>query len=313
MKISVIIPTMNRPESLLHTLEFLEKANPKPDEIIVVDQTSQAEQRRRLIVGLEKTKQRLNVVYFFQEEASLTKARNNGRKKATGDILVFMDDDVEVTSDIFLNIIDIMKNKQIALIAGLDKLSQAKKSSFFSYVAARKSWKKRKIGHVTKSILGRYPDIDSINGYVKTEWAMGYFFVVRKHLLEDWGLGWDEKLTGYAYAEDLDFSIAYCKKAEENNYQCLLTSKVVVSHLFSQEYRIERKEHIYKYLINREYIYYKYYKNTFSRFWMYWSDYIMLLQRIIMRNNGKLYRKALKFVKQNRNSIDNGNFKNVKY
>ena len=191
-----------------------------------------------------------------------------------------------------------MEDSQIALIAGMDSLSKEQKGTIVSCLAGRKSWEKRNIGHVTKSILGRYPNIDVVNKNTRTEWAMGYFFVVRRSLLEKWKLVWDEKLTGYAYAEDLDFTVAYCEKALEKGYKCILTPKVIVRHMVSREYRIEKKEHVYKYIINREYIYYKHYRKQFSRFWMIWSNYLMLLQRILKNDNVKLYINALVYVKK---------------
>ena len=54
---------------------------------------------------------------------------------------------------------------------------------------------------------GRYPA--PVADMVATDWAMGYFFCVRRSCMERWDCWFDENLKRYAYAEDLDVSIRY--------------------------------------------------------------------------------------------------------
>ena len=138
---------------------------------------------------------------------------------------------------------------------------------------------------------------------------MGYFFVVRKNLLDKFEIKWDEKLEGYAYAEDLDFSVRYCRKAAELGLKCIISPEIVVEHLASKEYRIEKEEHIYKYIANREYIYHKIYSTEFSRFSMQWTNLWMLIFRILKRNNAKIFFKIICLVRKNRKDVDKGIFK----
>ena len=95
------------------------------------------------------------------------------------------------------------------MIAALDTNSIRKNKIELGYLAGLKSIKNRKIGHVTLSLLGRYPNV--VVGDISTQWAMGYCFAVRRSLLNCWGIKWDENLNGYAYAKDLDLAIDIIK------------------------------------------------------------------------------------------------------
>lgn len=303
MKISVVIPTMNRRSSLLHTMDEIRKTEVKPDEVIIVDQTQDEEERKKITERLNAIHD-LTIRYIYSEILSLTKARNIGLQAASNDIIVCMDDDIELEQHIFRTIKKYFHHQKLALIAGLDEYSRGHNSKL-SFLIGTRSWKKRNRGHITKSMLGKYPDYDMINKVVPTEWAMGYFFVVRKSLVEKWKLQWDEKLTGYAYAEDLDFSAQYCECAKKNGMYCILTPKVKVKHLASKEYRIPSKEAIYKYVINRDYIYYKLYRNRFSRLILDYTNVCMLFRKLLLKEGAKEYIGALicsiqcrKYIKQ---------------
>ena len=106
------------------------------------------------------------------------------------------------------------------------------------------------------SMLGRFPS--SVDSITDTEWAMGFFFVIRKSLQKTWNLWWDEQLISYAYAEDLDFSYGYYKKCKEENFRCIYHPKVIVTHNASQEYRVPTRKSALMYVIHRHYLAYKY-------------------------------------------------------
>lgn len=307
--ISVIIPTYNRPQSLDRTLEGIYKSKVKPKEVVIIDQSEDENIHKAYDDVINKyTDSNISIVYFRLKPASLTAARNEGARIAKEEIFICMDDDVDIDEGLIGKIEDIMSDKNIALIAGLDKLSTEGEDKFTSYFFCTKDKKKSGTGYVTKSILGRYPMASEIKKETPTEWAMGYFFVVRKSLIDKFDIRWDENLKGYAYAEDLDFSVRYCRRAKETGYKCIISPQIIVEHLASKEYRIEKEEHIYKYIANREYIYNKIYKDEFSRFGMYWTNFWMLVFRLVKRNNAKIFLKAMCLVGKNRNNVDKGIF-----
>lgn len=145
----------------------------------------------------------------------------------------------------------------------------------------------------------------------ETQWAMGYFFVVRKRLCQEWNLCFDENLRSYAYAEDLDFTFSYYKKAKQDNYRCILTPDVIVRHHCSKEWRISSKKSTFMYLVNRKYLHYKHFQKMsggyfLPRLCLSWTNFSMLLFRIIKNDNYKDYIKAMIFCVKYKNDIEKG-------
>lgn len=86
MKVSVIIPTHNRPQLLTRAILSLYNQTRTPDEIIVVDDGSEESM---------ETYSKGSIITFHRHEKSLgaCAARNKGAELATGNILMFLDDD----------------------------------------------------------------------------------------------------------------------------------------------------------------------------------------------------------------------------
>jgi len=87
MTISVIIPTKNRPKDLHRTIDTLLVQTRRPDEIVVIDQSCSP--------CLAEGSLPVPLVYIHAPYLSgLTEARNLAMTRATGDIWLFLDDDV---------------------------------------------------------------------------------------------------------------------------------------------------------------------------------------------------------------------------
>lgn len=86
-KISVIIPTKNRADDLRHTLDSLIVQTRRPDEVLVVDQGASP--------ALQSSDFPLPLTYIYAPLVSgAAVARNVAMDRATGDIWLFLDDDV---------------------------------------------------------------------------------------------------------------------------------------------------------------------------------------------------------------------------
>jgi len=92
MRLSVIIPTHNRPEVLLKTLDALghQTLADEQFEVLVVDDGSQEENR----VPLRAYDATYNYRLLEKSQGGLASSRNHGADQAVGDILFFLDDDV---------------------------------------------------------------------------------------------------------------------------------------------------------------------------------------------------------------------------
>lgn len=93
--VSVIIPTFNRKESLLRTLESLEQQSYPVDrlEVIVVDDGGSDGTETILGRGFK-----FSLHYMRQENQGATAARNHGALQSNGEFLIFVDDDMRLLS-----------------------------------------------------------------------------------------------------------------------------------------------------------------------------------------------------------------------
>lgn len=94
MTISCIIPTFNRGQVLVRTLEMLLAQHSPAHDIVVVDQSTDIppEVGARLKTWHEAGQIR----WVRQEEPNASMARNRGALESSGEVIVFLDDDIEV-------------------------------------------------------------------------------------------------------------------------------------------------------------------------------------------------------------------------
>ncbi|MCM8792618.1 MAG: glycosyltransferase family 2 protein [Candidatus Omnitrophica bacterium] len=99
--ISVVIPTYNRYPILVKLIENLWKQNPRPLEIIVIDQTENQEALKEKF--LKKLIKENIIRYIYQSKVSANIARNRGIKEAKGEIVLILNDDVIIPEDFIKN------------------------------------------------------------------------------------------------------------------------------------------------------------------------------------------------------------------
>jgi len=97
MRIAIGIPTYNRASVLLSTIREALQQNRPADEIVIVDQSDwYPEGSKDELLALA---QKGAIRYFRQQEANLPKARNRILDECACDIIIFIDDDVQLTPD----------------------------------------------------------------------------------------------------------------------------------------------------------------------------------------------------------------------
>ena len=90
---SIIIPTFNRSNSIIRTLESIKSQIFKNYEIIIVDDFSN-DNTKGLVENFIKANSAVQIRYFyFDSNQGPNIAKNYGSKKAVGDYLVFLDSD----------------------------------------------------------------------------------------------------------------------------------------------------------------------------------------------------------------------------
>lgn len=268
--LSIVIPTYERPETLRATINSYLSGGVLPKEIVVVDQ-SECQLDSASLGGTRGCTVRVIPV----STPSLTHARNVGAQHATEDVILFSDDDILVNDESIALLDEAMSDASVALVAGVDLPGNGVHSSVpepspMRNVAGfclgmKKPW--RKDGYVIKSNMrGRYPSV--VSETVPTEWAMGYFFCVRRSCMKRWNCWFDENLKRYAYAEDLDFSFRYCMAARNEGLKTLLVPDIYVNHLGSKEWRTPTDEATRYFIANRRYLAKKLFP---ERRWYLWA------------------------------------------
>ena len=112
--ISVVIPTYRRHERLEALLEALRLQTFPPDEVVVVDQTPQADRPS----GFYERFSDLPMVLIDLEYPSLSGSRNIGAKKAKGEYLLFLDDDMIIDDSLIGNHVKVMDNERVDVVYG---------------------------------------------------------------------------------------------------------------------------------------------------------------------------------------------------
>lgn len=96
VRVSVLIPTVDRYPYLRTLLEQLRHQTVKPYEIIVVDQTGVERRDTRLSADFADLPLRV----LYQEKPGQCSSRNAGLQVASGDFILFLDDDDEVSNNL---------------------------------------------------------------------------------------------------------------------------------------------------------------------------------------------------------------------
>lgn len=200
MRFSVLIATRGRPRALERTLESLSRCDPPPDEIVVADGD---EQRSAQEVTVELSGHgRLPAVRYLAAPPGLTRQRNHAIARATGDVLVFIDDDVVVDRRLFAVLASAYRDRVVVGATGRVLEQGARR-----FGNTRSSVRRALFGRGREGTMTRfgYPRrIQGVHEERDVEFMQGCLMSGRREAVEQ--VGFDECLTGYALCEDEDFS-----------------------------------------------------------------------------------------------------------
>jgi glycosyltransferase involved in cell wall biosynthesis len=197
---SVVVPTKGRLEPLRKMLESLRGADPGPAEILVID-ADERSSARELVAELQDGRLPLHYVH---SEPSLTKQRNVGIDRASGDVLVFLDDDVSLPSNLFAKLEGAYSDDDVVGATGWVVEPHAQR------LGGPPSFLRRLLLPGSRRHPGRftcygYPHyIVLADGPCDVEFMPGCFMSARRAAAEE--VRFDENLGAYALAEDEDFS-----------------------------------------------------------------------------------------------------------
>jgi GT2 family glycosyltransferase len=200
MKLSIVIGTRHRPESLRRCLDSLARQIVRPDEVVIVDdgQLDPAP----FVESLERTG--IAVQYFNKShDAGLTKSRNLGIRQSRGDIVMFLDDDVELEPQYMQAILRVYDaHPEVGGVGG--RLNDPPLS-----------WPKRRLlraflldSHREGAVLANGVGVlvRSITRDTAVEWFSGCNMSYRRQVFDRFMF--DEEFAGNGWGDDRDFSYA---------------------------------------------------------------------------------------------------------
>lgn len=116
MRISAIVCTYNREQFICETIDSILRGLREIEsfEILIIDNNSSDRTPELLL----KYKDYVNVKCVKEEKQGLSQARNRGIVEASGDVLVFLDDDIEIDPDYFVTLSKIFSDKNISIAGG---------------------------------------------------------------------------------------------------------------------------------------------------------------------------------------------------
>jgi GT2 family glycosyltransferase len=200
VRFSVVIATKGRPEILRETLASIERCAPPPGELIVVDGDERGS-AREAVESLRKSTPGIDARYL-PSEPGLTRQRNAGARAAGGDVVVFLDDDVQVDPGLFAALARGYEDAAVVGATGVVVEESARRLVGKSSPLRRLLLGRRGEGRMTRFGYPRRLHDQSVERDV--EFMPGCLMSGRRELVAR--VGFDERLTGYGLAEDEDFS-----------------------------------------------------------------------------------------------------------
>lgn len=225
--VSVIIPTYNREQILIDSIKDVLKQDYPNFEIIVIDQT--ANHQIEVETFLNQVTQTNQIKWYRVPWASLPGARNYGVRLATGDIIIFIDDDVQLNENYIKNHVqNYLDNPQIGAVAGrvLDRMKQNDaQTGAIGYSTELKDTLPPEAAD--PAIAWYNLDFVYLIKPQKIITARGCNMSFRKEIFTKNNLWFDERFRGSAVREESDF----CLRIRSTGYDIWYDPEAVLVHL----------------------------------------------------------------------------------
>jgi glycosyltransferase involved in cell wall biosynthesis len=274
---SIIIATKDRPHDLRECLRSIVNQTELPMEVIIVD-SSKDDESYKIILEFRKY---LSIKYVKVEHPSLTYQRNIGVKMASGNVIHFLDDDVILNHDYLEKIHEIYRNDLTGAIKGVGGLiiQPIRKGGYnFLNDLFRKIFmltNDKGDGRLLRSGWASVQYRKNVTNVARTEILQGCCSY-RKVVFDEYEF--DERLSGLALREDIDFSYRVSRK-----YELIYTPFAKLYHKKSPAGREDEEVYYQKYFYNHYYLFKKNIKPSVINYLCFiWSDIGSLLAIVFL-------------------------------
>jgi GT2 family glycosyltransferase len=201
--ISVVIPTYQREKVLIDTINRILTLIPKPDELLIIDQTEEHEPET--LQALKSYENSDQIRWVHLQKPSITHAMNIGLQTALYNIILFIDDDIVPDNNLIIAHQQAHKNEGVNFVAG--RVVQPWENIFtaqntkddFSFSSSKRQW---------------------INKFI------GCNFSIKKDMAIKLG-GFDENFVHVAYRFELEFA----ERALAAGERILFEPEALIRHL----------------------------------------------------------------------------------
>jgi len=227
--VSVIIATYGREEILCDSLNDVLKQDYPNFEVLVIDQTP--EHKPEIQAYLEELVTVSKIKWFHLDWASLPGARNYGVRRSEGEMIVFIDDDVQLTSGFLTaHVKNYLQNPEVGAVAGrvfdrmkLSDAAEGKTQGEDAY----KEIEYLPPQAMDPGIAWYYIDLVHTVKPQQVISARGCNMSFRREIFSKHGLGFDERFGGSAVREESDF----CLRLRQTGYKIWYDPDAALVHL----------------------------------------------------------------------------------
>ncbi|NEQ41228.1 MAG: glycosyltransferase family 2 protein [Okeania sp. SIO3I5] len=219
--ISVVIPTYNREEVLIDTIADVIKQDYPNFEVLVVDQT--ATHKPEVQAYLEEKANVGKIKLFHLNWASLPGARNYAVRHCSGEIILFIDDDVRLeTGFLAAHVRNYVDRPEVGAVAG----------RVFDRMKLGDSGGELEIEDLPPEasdpgIAWYHIDLVHTVKPQRVISARGCNMSYRREIFTKYGLSFDERFRGSAVREESDF----CLRLRQTGYQIWFDPEASLIHL----------------------------------------------------------------------------------
>ena len=195
--VCLAIPSYNREEVLVNTLKSAFALNPKPDEILVIDQTS--DHLPETNAFLQNAHDKGQIRWVKHSPPNVGGARNRSWQENHSDIIINIDDDVEMPTDFVAQHLKNYKDDRISAVAGRIRQKDERR---YGKPNTKKSW--------PRLLDYKYFRLNTLERVENVVNLMGANYSVTAKMMEKIG-GYDTNYVGQVIRDDTDFAIRIWK------------------------------------------------------------------------------------------------------